>query len=363
MHTLFNFQTTVQQGIIKFPDWSWVRDGLKRNLGTTIAYYRRNPQAVRGEHFLVRLLQSITVSQNQQLERYYANVDALALYLANALKMTSSIANGKIFKGVFYGEGTSEILIAVDTDFDPLWAHKNWENLPSVTVLRHPRSDLAMNLPDGQATGTETGLAVIAINITMLAIQYRAFRLNEMKNAKFEDGQRSIQQFIHMYVLPNMLASQTDVAIFNRIDNLSKGAPLGQSKKRHAFYLPDTYDRRCQQIQEGILGHIETSNLDFVTILRSVPVVTKENLEQALRLPNIAPTMQVEWALTIARLPGLAFLTRVAPMGGKNRNQRELNAIVRMALRYKTANILRNRLPEDLYWDVQLEIDQILKAA
>jgi len=362
MHTLFNYQTTVQQGIVKFPDWSWVRDGLKRNLGTTIAYYRRNPQAVRSEHFLVRLLQSISVPKSQQTERYYSNVDALALHLANALKMTSPISNGKIFEGVFYGPGTSEILIAVDTDFDPLWAHQNWENLPSVTVLRHPRSDLGLNLPDGQATGSETGLAVIAVNITMLAMQYRAFRMNEERNAKFVDGQRSVMQFVHMYVLPNMLPSQTDLAIFNRIDNLSKGAPLGQSKKRHAFYLPDTYDRRCQQIQQNILAEIAKTNLDFVTIMRSIPTVTRENLEQTLRTPNIAATMQVDWALTIARLPGLAFLTRVAPEGGRNRNRQELNAIQRMALRYKTANVMRNRLPPDLYWDVQLEIDDVLKV-
>ncbi len=362
MHTLFNYQTTVQQGIIKFPEWSWVRDGLKRNLGTTIAYYRRNPQAVRSEHFLVRLLQSIAVPQSHNLERYYANVDALALHLASALKMTSSISVGKIWDGVFYGEGSSEILVATDQDFDPLWAHKNWENLPAVTVLRHFRSDLGLNLPDGRNTGTETGLAVIAINIPMLAIQYRAFRLNEIENARFSDSQRSIMQFVHMYVLPNMLPSQTDLAVFNRIDNLSKGAPIGESRKAHPFYLPDGYDRRANRIQQDILRNFENESPDFVTILRSIPAVTKESMELVLRTPNVAPTRQVDWAITIARLPGLAFLTRVAKEGGRLRNQRELNAIARSVLLYQTGNVMKARLPLDLYWDVQQEIDQVMKA-
>jgi hypothetical protein len=361
MHTLFNFATTVQQGIIKFPEWSWVRDGLKRNLGTTIAYYRQNPQAVRSEHFLVRLLQSIAVSQSQNLDRYYANVDALALHMSMALKMTSSISVGKIWDGVFYGEGSQEVLLAHDQEFDPLWAHKNWQNLPSVTVLRHFRSDLGFNLPDGKKTGSEEGLAVIAINIPMLAVQYRAFRLNEINEARFTDSQRSVMQFIHMYVLPNMLPSHVDLAIFNRIDNLAKGAPIGESSKGHPFFLPDTYAKRSLKIQQDILRNFERETLDFVTIMRSIPAVTKEAMDLVFRTPAVAPTRQVDWALTVSRLPMLSFLFRVADQGGRLRNQREINQIVRSVLAYRTGNVMRARLPEDVYYDVQYEIDQIVK--
>lgn len=360
MHTFFNFATAPPQGIIKFPEWSWVRDGLKRNLGTTISYYRQNPQAVRSEHFLVRLLQSIAVPQSQQLERYYSNVDSLALYLATALKMTSSLNVGKIWDGVFYGEGSREILIATNQDFDPHWAHKNWQNLPSVTVLRHFRSDLGLNLPNGVNTGSETGLAVIAINIPMLAVQYRAFRLDEILNSRFSDSQRSVMQFVHMYVLPNMLPSQTDLTMFNRMDNLQKGAPIGQSNKGHPFYLPETYDKRSLKIQRDILTNFERENSDFVTILRSIPAVTKESMDLVMRTPDVAPTRQVDWALTISRLPMLAFLVRVAPNGGKNRNQREINAIERSVRAYRAGNVMRSRLPPELYYDIQSEIDQVL---
>ena len=169
-------------------------------------------------------------------------------------------------------------------------------------------------------------------------------------------------QFVHMYVLPNMLPSQTDLVIFNRIDNLSKGAPLGQSRKRHPFVLPDTYDRRSIRIQQDILRNLENDNPDFVTILRSIPAVSRDSMEQVLRTPDVAPTRQVDWAITISRLPGLAFLTRVAREGGRNRNQRELNAIARSVRLYQTGNVMKSRLPEDLYWDVQLEIDQVMKV-
>jgi len=202
---------------------------------------------------------------------------------------------------------------------------------------------------------------VIAINIPMLAVQYRAFRLNEMLNARFSDSQRSVMQFVHMYVLPNMLPSQTDLTMFNRMDNLQKGAPIGQSSKNHPFYLPETYDKRSLKIQLDILSNFEKENSDFVTILRSIPAVTKESMDLVMRTPDVAPTRQVDWALTIARLPMLAFLVRVAPNGGKNRNQREINAIERAVRAYRTGNVMRSRLPAELYYDVQLEIDQVLK--
>ena len=68
--------------------------------------------AVESSHFLVRLLQSITVPQSQNIERYYDNVDAISLNVSMALKMTSAISKGEMFDGVFYGKGNPEILIA-----------------------------------------------------------------------------------------------------------------------------------------------------------------------------------------------------------------------------------------------------------
>lgn len=363
MHNFFHLVSPIGQGILRQPEWAYIRDGLKRNLGTVISYYRNNPKAVRSDHFLVRILQSIAVPQSQNLERYYDNVDGLALNMSMALKMTSSIYQGSIFKGVFYGPGNDEILIANNDDFNPLEAHRNWQNLVPVKVLRHPRSDLGLNLPDGHDTGSETGLVVVSINIPMLAVQYRAFRFNEiMLKEGTQETQKSAMQFIHMYVLPNMLYSHLDYALFNRIDNWRKGAPIGESEHPHPFFLPD-YSDKVNQVQLELLHKLQLVGKDFTGILRTIPAVTANDMEEAMLLPQAAPTRQILWALAISRLPMLTFLFKVLEAGPGMRNQSEVNRVLRSVVSYKSNNLMRSLLPIDIYFEVEDEIEQIVQSA
>lgn len=358
MHKLFNLTSVTSQGITKFADWLYVKDGLRRNIGAVIRFARRNPMAVESSHFLVRLLQSITVPQSQNLERYYDNVDAISLNMSMALKMTSSIFQGQLWHGVFYGRGNREVLIANSESFDIFEAHRNWENLCPVKVLQHSKSDLGLNIPDGTNTGSESGLAVISINIPMLAIQYRAFRFNEM-NVAGDDSQRSVMQFVRMYVLPNMLFSHLDHAIFNRLANLQKGAPLGESKKQHSFYLTD-YSVRLQQVHALMLAHLNKTSNNFTTILRTIPAVTKNNMEELLLLPDLAPTRQVTWGLVLARLPSTAFLFSVAHSWAETRNRTEINMVKRDILAYRTNNLMRATLPLEMYYAVEDDFNAIL---
>ena len=113
MQNLFGISSTAAQGIMGLPaDWLYIKHGLLRNLSMVIKFYRRNPMAVKSDHFLIRLLQSINVPHSQNIERYYNNVDAVSLNVSMMLKMTSSIFKGQLFNGIFYGPGNDEILIA-----------------------------------------------------------------------------------------------------------------------------------------------------------------------------------------------------------------------------------------------------------
>lgn len=360
MFKLFNVKATVGQGMLHYPEWSFVCNGLRKNLGTVIKFARRNPMAVQSDHFLVKLLQTLTIPQSQSLERYYSNVDAVSLNISMVLKMTSSYFRGQIFPGVFYGPGNSEILIAIDESFDYVDADRNWRTLAPVRVLRHPRSDLGLNIPDGTQTGSETGLVVVTINIPMLAVQYRAFRFNEVYSTNDDTGaQQSVMQFVRMYVLPNMLESHLDYAIFNRFDNLLKGAPMGESRRQHTFYLTD-YSARVQAAQTILLNQLKIVSMDFSGILQSILTPTYYSLAKALVLPDIALTRQVIWALAAARLPALSFLIRVAHNGAGQRSQSEVNQVLKDALAYKSDSLLVSSLPRNLVYEIQSDIDDIV---
>jgi len=357
MRTLFNLKPPSEYGVLQSVHWPYVRDGLRRNLEVILRYHRRNPQAVQGSHFLVRLLYAITVPHALNLERYFENVDAGTFNTASALKLTSPVSRGVLHKGIFYGEGCKEILLAHNDYFDIYEADKDWRNLQPVKVLKHPRSDLMMNLPDGKNTGSETGMAVIAINIPMLAIMYRAFCNYEAATAN-ESAQLSVYHFLRMYVLPNMLPSHLDVALFNRIDNMQKGAPLGESKLKHSFALVD-YTKRVTEVHTEVLTYIHKKRQDFLGVLKTIPAAIKPTMAEVMEMPDVPATRQVVWALLVARLQTTAFLFRAGRERVNTLNQLEINAVRRAITSYRADNLLSSVLPIEDYIEVALELDEI----
>lgn len=146
--------------------------------------------------------------------------------------MTSDINYGQVFKGVFYGPSCDELILYDEEYFNPFYAEKEWMRINAVKVLLHPKSDLALLLPNGRDSSTGGGLAVISVNVPLLAIQYRGFLKSQMLKIKAEDDAKlGIQHFIHMFVLPNMLYNQIDITIMNRLMNLFYNAPMSE------FYL------------------------------------------------------------------------------------------------------------------------------
>lgn len=362
MHNLFNIKTPITGGITRHSKWMYLKPNLKRNVDAIINYYRNSSYAVKSQHFLIRLLLSLTTPKSQEIERYYSNVDSTCLNIAMTLGMTSSISKGSLFKGIFYGQNNKEILIADNSEFDPIEADNNWEELEPIRVIRHPRSDLTFNIPNGINTGIEDGICVIIINIPMLAIQYRAFRNKENKNA-FSTGanERSIMQFIHMYPLTNMVRSHADVAIFNRASKLFTGEPLGVSKLKHSFYLID-YSDQLDEFLIDTLCSLEETTKNLNDTLRSIPVITKKDLTELFTLPDVAVTRQLLWAYTIACLPALVFLFKTAKYGIETKNGSELNMIRRKLIQQKSENLMKTMLSSDisLLMDIESEIDILM---
>lgn len=361
MQTFFGNLSPISYGVVRYAEWNYIRTGLIRNLETVQNYYRSRVFTVKSNHFLARLINSINIPHSLELERYYDNADSKADAFSMAMKMTSPIYRGGIFNGVFYGSDNPEILISNTESFDPYFVHKNWRTISAVKPILHPRSDLDLLLPNGKDTGSETGLAIITINIPMLMVQYRAYCKDQLDRQESNEGSLlGVAHFIHMYVLPNMLPAHLDLAIYNRINNLSLGAPLGESKRKHPFALPN-YNPRVDDVHKQILHDMKSRNLEYEMILRTIPTVDLETLDQVMLLPDVAPTRQIVWAELLARIDTIDFMTR---MGGKQsltRNRATINYFIKFFRMLKTDKTLQSYLPYGMYLDVKYKIDEILK--
>lgn len=359
MHSLFRINRELDQGLPSFPAWDWLSRGLSLNLKNIVSYYRRFPGRVDGSHFLIRLIYSMAVARNQPLDRFYATAQAKALNVSQALRMTSSISRGELFDGVFYGPGCKEIIIAHDDGFDYQEAANNWRDLRPITVLRHPKSDLMLNVPDGRLTSAEDGIAVIAINIPMLVLQYRQYRQYEDALAEQSgESPRGVTHFIYSYPLTNMLYSHLDLAIFNRLYNQHRGIPLGESSIRHSVHVVD-YTAKLNELQRNQLRALERNPRKFNAMLEMIPMVSSKNLSELAILPDMAPTRQVIWALVVARLPMLSFLFTASTDSARQRNAMEVNRIVRVMELFEMDHAIRNKLPIDLYLQTNAELRKI----
>lgn len=322
MKTLFNL---VNSGVQKFSFWENERAGLKRNLARIKDYYRRNPTIVPSQHFLVRLLQSIAVPHSINTERYYDNVVLLSNRLSSLLGMTSSISKGKLFKNTFYN-GSHEILLSItERIFDIEEVNKNWKDISAVKVVSHPVSTLDLMLPDGRQETVETGIAIISIDIPLLALQYRAFCIEQeyLNNG----AQLTIMQFIRMYVIPNTLDSHLDYVIFNRIKKLYFKEPIPNFQQSHPFILVD-YSNQVDGVLIRVLSVLEKQVNSFSKILLTLPAITNEDQSYLNDFPSVAITRQIGWALVLSKISVMGFLASISSTEETNVNVGELNRFI-----------------------------------
>lgn len=368
MFGLFNIRENHGMPVRHDTDWYNVADGLRRELEKVIHFYQTHTQAVQSEHVLMDVLYGINVPINLSLDRFYANVSERAEDLGRALGFTSSVSYGRLFRGKFYHPNNLEIIINIDEDIDYQHAHDNWRNLEPVKVMRHPFSGLGLPIITNRKMGcSDTGLCITTVNIPLLCIQYRAFRLEEKQKAKsIQDYvEKTPQQFIRMFPLTNMLRSYQDMVIFNRLNYLTIGRPLGEDLLPHSFHVQD-WSKRLNKIHELMIKRIADGAMDLRTTMKNVPMINLPDLAVFSTLPDVVETRQIEYALISSRLNIIAWLLKVNKdrMYNNNKDVAILNRVKWYFNRLKRNNLLSIKKGSALYFELiedLMDIEDILK--
>lgn len=326
-------------------DWLNVKTGLKLELEKVMQYYKQHVYAVASDHLLVQLLGNINIPTHISLERYMLNLDVRCNDLTRVFGFTSSVYRGKVHYDNFFF-GSTELILVDDSLFDEKEVYDNWRDVVAIEVIRHPVTTLQLSLPNGGNNSSDRGIAVLSINLQKLAVQYKAFRDNEAKLAKSvpDYQEKSVMQFVHMFVLPNMLPSILDGIVFNRLYCASIGMPFGEQYTRHPFHVID-WTKRLDRTLGLALEYLQQSKTSFTGALRSIGLVTKDNLEEYSQLPDIAKTRQVMWVLISSRLPLLIWLLWLNEKNGNSGNIKEVNILKRYFTRVKQNNQIVTQLP------------------
>ena len=357
---LFRHLPVTTGQILVAPQWPYIKSGLARNLLKIMNYYKSARIGVRGGHPLLRYLIGLAVPKALPLDRYYSNVDSICMEFSISHGFTSSLSAGRIHQGNFYGPNIPEIILATNESFDPEYVTQNWEDVTSVKVLLHPKTDLNIQYLVGKDYSDEYGLCVIHVNVAMLAVQYRAFVYAQARKTD-PVTRESINRFLGGYVIPNMMPSHLDWAIFNRLIHQHYDQPFGHPRIQHAVALAD-YARHVDDVNAKTLKNMRQTPARFDNLLNAVPLVTNDHLSNLLLMPDVMPTRQVSWALIATRLRALGFLIDIAGSHVASLNRPALNQCMRALEMYDSATLISEKLPVSLAFEAEKNIRTLLDA-
>lgn len=358
MYQLFGITPRIPGSTLRNPMWNYVRERVGHNLTMITDYYNSNITWVDASHFLNKLISLFGPTDEPRLSSYYQAISNDALRFAHSLQMTSNLSYGKIFNGVFYGPGIREIIVATDDTIDYRHAYSNWRDLRPVTVVSHPFSDLNYPLANGRNLSNTTGLAVINVDIPTLMIQYKAFRDYE-KNVYEPGSEHSVMNFIAMHVLPGMLASYVDHALFNRIYNKVMDMPNTTNSFRHPMSLV-SMESHVDTYQNEMVKVIMQKKYLIAEMLSTIQLVTAVNASELSRLPNVISNRQTDWAMFSARVRFIELITKVNISTQGKQNRSDMQKVLREITYNRIDKLLLNSMPRDIYNDINRRYEGIV---
>lgn len=342
MYKLFEQQENRAGGVFVPSEVNNVMNGLRLSLKRAIGYRRANPVHLKTNHVLVKLLESLNVGYRDNPSVYVAKVQDACTKIAVSLGWCTELSYGRLnAQSEFYGPGIQDIIIADDEYFDAEQAVHNWMELQPIRVLTHPLTDLWCHVPDGRNHWVETGIAVIVVNIPMLALQWQLWKNKERSQST--EGSRSTNLFLQEVPLPNMLHSHLDVAVANRFMKWLSTEAMPKTRNRHPFFMQD-WERSTDRLADQVMDSLLSNKLTFDRILFHIPLPSGNSLQKTVRLPQKYYLQQMQWAILLSRLELIAFVLQLDKISGSSANLNEINYIRRCWLEFNQARLFQNSL-------------------
>lgn len=342
MYHLLEDRRTVQRGAVMVPELSYITNGMRRNLNRFTMYYQQEPRAVKSQHFLVRLIQSIHVSLSNDVFFYRQLVSEITNEVARSVGITTPLYRGKIRRGVLF-QNVNESYIATNEPFD---IDSDWRSWSPLKIHAHPFDTITPTPMNGAGIGTNEDFAVVSINIPMLAAQYRQWHYEE-RQVSIDESPRSVMQFVSMYPLTNILESFIDISMFNRLSKIHSERSFREIEVSNPFLLND-YRPAFDKAVGKLVEQLERKTLPYSALVQQIPNISDSSAFDVFELPKTTMTRQDEWVFMVSRLPLVKYLLSMNFVTGNRNNRQGNNHIKRILRQAKSDRIIQQSLPRQL---------------
>lgn len=310
MYSLFNSPSVFNPALNKVSGWNETRRAVLDEMNRLALYYNQTAAWTKNTNVLNRILSTLDISPNKD-KNYVAEMarsdfaDKIGMFGLFSSTITSKIHP----EPQFYNQGSIEILVYDDSYFDANKASMHWQHLEPVKILEHPFDDINLGLPDYNYRSdlNRHGVIVISINVAMLIVQFHYWV--ESLTQSPGDLETAKAKFIMRYPIFNATKSQTDIAIRNRFFRLYNNEPVSKFLKVHPVMIRDI-SRLMDAALRNACHSVRSKSLTYEELLQQIPAVMYENQLQVMKLPEIAATRSVKWALDLTRLRTIHNLLR-----------------------------------------------------
>lgn len=359
MFTFLEDPTRITRGFHQFPKFDSYRRDFLQNINRTVSYFKRNDFAVRSDHVLVRLLQTLPSKYMGDVNLYYQEIHDVAYETCGHLRITNPYYVGDATeKAWLFGGDFTEFPIALhDTKgINVREACLKWQDLAPLRFVRHPRTDLGLLSPMGNVKSDEPGIVVYQIDVPMMALQHYMWRLEQESKPKGE--RETTAQFVSKYVLSNSIRSMVDVAFFNRLAAKFIEDDVENSQWRYPLALPNNL-RMLDLYLEDVCTQLRGNSYRFSELLFGLKTLSGAELYSLCEFPKTVFTRQCNWLTYMAQAPYVNFLLNTDRESTKTQNLSDLNEI-RRDIRYAfNDNLFKSKLPNYLLKSVVTEFRDI----
>lgn len=301
---------------------------MLRELTRITDYYRTSSFVVDGDHLINQLLLHLNVSLNRDIESYVRMCGYETERLARVFRLVNPVVGDpKPYSGTFYNNDTKEFIILHANQFDFNKAYDDWEKLVPIKVHAHGFTDTACDIPDGTYMNSlsESGYAVISINLPMLALQYKAWV--DKVNSKQEFKTQTVN-YVYQYPITNMIWRHLDIAIVNRLITKYRGLPVAPYKRAHPI-ANINLDDRLDLVIARRLDIIKSGDYKFDQLFNIFECLNQSDWMTVLRPIDVAPVRSVKWVLELQVLNYFQFFLEVRRDANGAYNVSELTRALR----------------------------------
>jgi len=323
---MFRYFTTASDDteypIKKYFEWNLIKTMAGEQIEKAKDYYRNREYSYPNNNPIIRLLKMMLRDPNaMDIFEYMDYVDNAIPYLTKQFLLVDSHSQGKVLTNVLMSGSSNETFIVVDNTTDLLGAADNWKELESIRVISSDITDV--NYPVlFDYYKYSPGLTMFEIDLRAIAVQYYYWA----KTRVYGDLAININVFFPMVVIPNILNSLMDIAIWNRYKSIASGMTIVDNDNKKPIALID-YTTGIDDVLSKVAKHLDGNSYYVTQLLRSVPMITSDSAYDVLRLSISIYTRQSLWSLWVSRADDITVIYNTMGKRGHRINKMLFNRL------------------------------------